>query len=172
VATILELAAYADLPAETVLRVLLRKPTNESAEKRVAAAVEALGLPDYPRPDGHIEVLPAEVETPATATAMVPARSDVPALADGRELATDLRSLFEVLLERLDRNRRERVDDLALTVDLTTESWRMVDRRLGRLEKILERLNREDYFERRREPGKAEIRHLDDVRRKAPDAGA
>jgi hypothetical protein len=170
VATILELAAYADLPAETVLRVLLRKPTNESAEKRVAAAVEALGLPDYPRPDGHVEVLPADVETPATA--MVPARQDVPALTDGHELATDLRSLFEVLLERLDRNRRERVDDLALTVDLTTESWRMVDRRLGRLEKILERLNREDYFERRREPGRAEIRHLDDVRRKAPDTGA
>jgi hypothetical protein len=80
--------------------------------------------------------------------------------------------LFQVLLDRLDRNRRERIDDLALTVDLTTEGWRMVDRRLGRLEKIIDRLSREDYFERRSQPGRAEIRHLDDIRRKAPDANA
>lgn len=170
-ATILELAAHAELPAETVLRVLLREPTSESAQKRVAEAVEALGLPDYPRPDGHIEILPAEDEPPA-APAALPARVDLPNVTESNELATELRSLFEVLVLRLDRNRRERIDDLALTVDLTTEGWRMVDRRLGRLEKIIERLSREDYFERRREPGRAEVRHLDDIRRKAPDAGA
>ena len=167
-ATILELAAYAELPAETVLRVLLREPVNEAAQKRVADAVEALGLPEYPRPDGHIEVLPAEDEPHAT----LPARTELADVSDGHELATELRSLFGVLLERLDRNRRERIDDLALTVDLTTEGWRMVDRRLGRLEKIVERLSREDYFERRRQPGEAEVRHLDDIRRKAPDASA
>ncbi len=175
--TILELAAYAELPAETVLRVLLREPTNESAQKRVAEAVEALGLPDYPRPDGHIEVHSAEDEPPAAPAALpalpaLRARMDLPNTIEGNELATELRSLFEVLVLRLDRNRRERIDDLALTVDLTTEGWRMVDRRLGRLEKIIERLSREDYFERRREPGRAEVRHLDDIRRKAPDAGA
>jgi hypothetical protein len=177
VATILELAAYAELPAETVLRVLLREPTNESAQKRVAAAVEALGMPDYPRPDGHVEVLPAEGETLALAAApeaptALPAHLDLPSAAgDGHELATELRSLFEVLLERIDRNRRERIDDLALTVDLTTEGWRMVDRRLGRLEKIVERLSREDYFERR-QLDRAEVRNLDDMRRKKPDVGA
>ena len=46
--TILDLAAHADLPAETVLRVLLREPVNEAAEKRVAEAVEALGLARLP----------------------------------------------------------------------------------------------------------------------------
>ena len=163
--TILDLAAHADLPAETVLRVLLREPVNEAAEKRVAAAVEALGLPDYPRPDGHVEVLPALEEQPPPAAAL-PARPAPPAVPDEHTLA----ELFQVLLDRLDRNRRERTDDLALTVDLTTEGWRMVDRRLGRLEKIIDRLSREDYFERRGQTGRAEIRHLDDLRRKAPDA--
>ena len=170
-ATILELAAYAELPAETVLRVLLREPTNESAQKRVEEAVAALGLPDYPRPDGHIDVLPVEDEPPA-ATVALPARTDLPDVRDSHELTPDLRSLFEVLLERIDRNRRERIDDLALTVDLTTEGWRMVDRRLGRLEKIIERLSREDYFERRRSTGGAEVRHLDAMRRTKPDADA
>ena len=164
-ATILDLAAHADLPAETVLRVLLREPVNEAAEKRVAEAVEALGLPDYPRPDGHVEVLPAVEEQPPPPAAL-PARTAPPAVTDEHTLV----ELFQVLLDRLDRNRRERIDDLALTVDLTTEGWRMVDRRLGRLEKIIDRLSREDYFERRGQPGRAEIRHLDDIRRKAPDA--
>ena len=163
--TILDLAAHADLPAETVLRVLLREPVNEAAEKRVAEAVEALGLPDYPRPDGHVEVLPAIEEQPPPPAAL-PARTAPPAVTDEHTLV----ELFQVLLDRLDRNRRERIDDLALTVDLTTEGWRMVDRRLGRLEKIIDRLSREDYFERRGQPGRAEIRHLDDIRRKAPDA--
>jgi len=164
-ATILDLAEHADLPAETVLRVLLREPVNEAAEKRVAAAVEALGLPDYPRPDGHVEVLPAVEEQPPP-PAVFPARTAPPAVTDEHTLV----ELFQVLLDRLDRNRRERIDDLALTVDLTTEGWRMVDRRLGRLEKIIDRLSREDYFERRGQPGRAEIRHLDEIRRKAPDA--
>jgi hypothetical protein len=164
-ATILDLAEHADLPAETVLRVLLREPVNEAAEKRVAEAVEALGLPDYPRPDGHVEVLPAVEEQPPPPAAL-PARTAPPAVTDEHTLV----ELFQVLLDRLDRNRRERIDDLALTVDLTTEGWRMVDRRLGRLEKIIDRLSREDYFERRGQPGRAEIRHLDDIRRKAPDA--
>ena len=163
--TILDLAAHADLPAETVLRVLLREPVNEAAEKRVAEAVEALGLPDYPRPDGHVEVLPAVEEQPPPPAAL-PARTAPPAVTDEHTLV----ELFQVLLDRLDRNRRERIDDLALTVDLTTEGWRMVDRRLGRLEKIIDRLSREDYFERRGQPGRAEILHLDDIRRKAPDA--
>ena len=163
--TILDLAAHADLPAETVLRVLLREPVNEAAEKRVAEAVEALGLPDYPRPDGHVEVLPAVEEQPPPPAAL-PAQTAPPAVTDEHTLV----ELFQVLLDRLDRNRRERIDDLALTVDLTTEGWRMVDRRLGRLEKIIDRLSREDYFERRGQPGRAEIRHLDDIRRKAPDA--
>jgi len=61
--------------------------------------------------------------------------------------------------------RRVGTYDLALTIDLTTDGWRNVDRRLGRLEKIVERLSREEYFEGRRPAAGAEIHRLDDARR-------
>ena len=35
--------------------------------------------------------------------------------------------------------RRERMEDLELIVDLITSGWRSVDRRLGRVERMLER---------------------------------
>ena len=161
-ATVLELAAHADLPVETVLRVLLREPTNEAAAQRVAEAVAELGLPDYPRPDGHVEVV-AVVEEPHEL--VLHERRPVPA-ADGRELVAELRDVFQDLLGRLDRERRERIDDVALTTDLITEGWRTVDRRLGRLEKIIQRLDRFEYFEGGATADtKAEVRRLDDVRR-------
>ncbi|HET9674400.1 MAG TPA: hypothetical protein VFP31_06265 [Gaiellaceae bacterium] len=161
-ATVLELAAHADLPVETVLRVLLREPTNEAAARRVAEAVAELGLPDYPRPDGHVEVVAMEEEPPDL---VVHERRPVPT-ADGQELAAELRDVFQDLLRRLDRERRERIDDVALTTDLITEGWRTVDRRLGRLEKIIERLDRYEYFEGgTKSDSKAEVHRLDDVRR-------
>jgi hypothetical protein len=159
--TVLELAAHAQLPVETVLRVLLREAVNEAAAQRVAEAVAELGLPDYPRPDGHVEVVPEE-EAPAEL--VLHERRPVPAAVE-QELAVELRDVFQDLVGRLDRERRERIDDVALTTDLITEGWRTVDRRLGRLEKILERLDRYEYFESGGADGKAEVRRLDDVRR-------
>ncbi len=161
-ATVLELAAHADLPVETVLRVLLREPTNEAAARRVAEAVAELGLPDYPRPDGHVEVVALEEEP---SELVVHEHRPVPEV-NGQELAAELRDVFQDLLRRLDRERRERIDDVALTTDLITEGWRTVDRRLGRLEKIIERLDRYEYFEGgTKADTKAEVRRLDDVRR-------
>lgn len=158
--TVLELAAHAQLPVETVLRVLLREPVNEAAAQRVAEAVAVLGLPDYPRPDGHVDVV-AEQDAPAE---LVLHERPVPAAAE-QELAVELRDVFRDLVGRLDRERRERIDDVALTTDLITEGWRTVDRRLGRLEKIIERLDRYEHFESGKADGKAEVRRLDDVRR-------
>ena len=158
--TVLELAAHAQLPVETVLRVLLREPVNEAAAQRVAEAVAELGLPDYPRPDGHVDVVEEE-EAPAEL--ILHEQRAVPVA--GRELAVELRDVFQDLVGRLDRERRERIDDVALTTDLITEGWRTVDRRLGRLEKIIERLDRYEYFESGKVDGKAEVRRLDDVRR-------
>ena len=158
--TVLELAAHAHLPVETVLRVLLREPVNEAAAQKVAEAVAELGLPDYPRPDGHVDVV-AEEEAPAE---LVLQERPFPAAAE-QELAVELRDVFRDLVARLDRERRERIDDVALTTDLITEGWRTVDRRLGRLEKIIERLDRYEYFESSKADGKAEVRRLDDVRR-------
>jgi hypothetical protein len=160
-ATVLELAAQADLPVETVLRVLLREPVNEAAAKKVAEAVAELGLPDYPRPDGHVDVV-AEEEAPAELVLHEQRPAPAPA---GQELAVELHDIFQDLVGRLDRERRERIDDVALTTDLITEGWRTVDRRLGRLEKIIERLDRYEYSESGTADGKAEVRRLDDVRR-------
>lgn len=157
--TVLELAAHAQLPVETVLRVLLREPVNEAAAQKVAEAVDELGLPDYPRPDGHVDVVAEE----APGELVLHEQRPVPAA--GQELAVELRDVFQDLMGRLDRERRERIDDVALTTDLITEGWRTVDRRLGRLEKIIERLDRYEYFESGKADGKAEVRRLDDVRR-------
>ncbi len=159
--TVLELATHADLPVETVLRVLLREPTNEAAQRKVAEAVAVLGLPDYPRPNGHVDVVP--LEEPARD----PSVELATAASAAHELVAELRSMFAEVLDRLDRERRERIDDVGLTTELITEGWRTVDRRLGRLEKIVERLDRYEYFERQGTDSgaTAEIRRLDDVRR-------
>ena len=158
--TVLELAAHAQLPVETVLRVLLREPVNGAAAQKVAEAVAELGPPDYPRPDGHVDVV---AEEEAQGELVLHEQRPVPAA--GQELAVELRDVFQDLMGRLDRERRERIDDVALTTDLITEGWRTVDRRLGRLEKIIERLDRYEYFESDTVDGKAEVRRLDDVRR-------
>jgi hypothetical protein len=159
--TVLELAAHAELPVETVLRVLLREPTNEAAARKVSEAIAELGPPDYPRPNGNVEVVDEEEES-----AELVVHDHRPVVASGQELAVELRDVFQDLLGRLDRERRERIDDVALTTDLITEGWRSVDRRLGRLEKIMERLDRYTYFESGSgSAAKAEVHQLDDVRR-------
>ena len=132
--TVLELAQHAGVSTETVLRVILREPVNENARRRVGEAIAALGMPDYPRPDGHIEVLPAEAES----VAVEPAGTDA--------VVDEVRGLFREIIEGVRRERRERIDDVALTTDLIVDGWRNVDRRLGRLEKMVERLDRREYF--------------------------
>ena len=161
---VLQLAAHTGLPAKTVLRVLLRQPTNEAAQRKVAEAVTLIGLPDYPRPSGHIEVLPD------VGTALEPAQTSVEApktelepIDQTQELVTEFRGAVQQLLGRLDRERRERIDDLALSTDLFIEGWQSVDRRLGRLEKMIERVDQRQQFERPRGIG-AEIHRLEDRR--------
>jgi len=161
---VLQLAAHTDLPVQTVLRVLLRQPTNEAAQKKVAEAVKLIGLPDYPRPDGHIEVLPA------AGTALEPATFPAETTETGleaadptQELVTEFRGAVQQLLGRLDRERRERIDDLSLSTDLFIEGWQSVDRRLGRLEKMIERIDQRQQFDRGRGVG-ADVHRLEDRR--------
>jgi uncharacterized coiled-coil protein SlyX len=148
--TILELAQHAELPAETVLRVILREPTSESAQRAVAEAVAVLGPPDYPRPNGYVEVLPddreqhTELAVPETAPA--PALDEA-VLAEVRSVVTpateqvsQLRLLLAEFVQRLKAERRERVEDLELMSELMIEGWKNVDRRLGRIEKAMSRL--------------------------------
>jgi uncharacterized coiled-coil protein SlyX len=146
--TILELAQHAGLPAETVLRVILREPTSESAQRAVAEAVAVLGPPDYPRPNGSVEVLPDDREQTELAVPAAPAPAlDETVLAEVRSVVTpateqvsQLRLLLAELVQRLKAERRERIEDLELMTELMTEGWKNVDRRLGRIEKVVSRL--------------------------------
>ena len=129
-ATIQEIARYSGLLTATVLRVVLREPTSEQAKRRVAEAVRTLGPPEYPRPDGSIEVLPADL-APALRE---PVRSELAQIRD-------LREACESLVAQLQRERRERIEDLELLTELLVTGWTGVDRRLGRLEKVVGRID-------------------------------
>lgn len=60
----------------------------------------------------------------------------------GEEVAA-LRHLHEQVIARLERERSDRVGDLDLVTELIVEGWQSVDRRLGRIERMLERLELE-----------------------------
>ena len=70
------------------------------------------------------------------------------ALSEADRLTVQLGSLLEDIVHSLNEmrrdvlaDRRDRVDDLAVLVDLLTTSWSGVDRRLGRIERSLARLD-------------------------------
>lgn len=165
-ATILELARHADVAAESVLRVVHGEPVSSQIAERVQAAIEALGPPPYPyngsapRPaQASVELARRELlETFAQTTAELEAR-----LPEGvgsvvyealrvevRPVAqhvSQIEGLVEHLVSRLERldagvdaERRERLEDLQLLTELITSGWRTVDARLGRVERILQRL--------------------------------
>jgi hypothetical protein len=164
VATILELAAYADVSVENVLRVVHGEPVSEDVERRVQKAIDTLGAPPMPR---HVEVLPAldpRVPTTeellerfqATASELEAASQGVGSVVyealrvEMRPVAqhvAELGALFERMVSRLDKvsdsvedERRDRLQDVALLTDLITSGWRSVDRRLARLEQVVARI--------------------------------
>lgn len=188
-ATILELAAYAEVSAENVLRVVHGESVSEDIERRVQDAIEALGDPPYPR---RIEVLPAvpagvgalqddlferfqaaaaELETavPQGVGSVVYEALRVEVRPVAQHVA-ELGALFERMLARLedvsigvDDERRDRVEDVSLLTELITTGWRSVDRRLARLEQIVARI--ESGRNGRRE---ARLYQLDDAAGTAP----
>ena len=187
VATILELAAYADVSAENVLRVVHGESVSEEVERRVREAIDAIGDPPYPV---RVEVLPAV--PPGASTEELLARLQATAaeleasLPEGvgsvvyealrvevRPVAqhvAELGALFERMLARLEQvstsvedERRDRLQDVALLTELVTSGWRSVDRRLARLEQIVARI--ESGRNGRRE---ARLYRLDDAAGSAP----
>jgi exonuclease VII small subunit len=164
VATILELADYADVSAENVLRVVHGEPVSEEVERRVSEAIGALGVPPYPR---QVEVLPAippgassdellerfrataaelEAAVPEGVSSIVYEALRVEVRPVAQHVA-ELGALFERMLARLEAvstsvedERRDRLEDVALLTELVTSGWRSVDRRLARLEKIVARI--------------------------------
>ena len=192
-ATILELAAYAEVSAENVLRVIHGEPVSEEVEQRVRRAIEALGPPPPQRLTDVLPALPEEragghdalVERLRGAAAELEAtlpegvgtvvyealRVEVRPVA---QHVAELETLFERLLRRLEQvsgevesDRRERVEDVALLTELVTTGWRSVDRRLARLEQIVARIE----AGRNRLP-ETRLYRLDDPSGPAPATGA
>jgi polyhydroxyalkanoate synthesis regulator phasin len=164
VATILELAGYADISAENVLRVLHGEAVSEDVERRVQEAIDALGAPAYPRRVEVLPAVPADAVTDELLQRVQSATAELEAnLPQGvgsviyealrvevRPVAqhvAELGALFEHMLARLDEvstsvgdERRDRLEDVALLTELVTSGWRSVDRRLARLEQIVARI--------------------------------
>ncbi|MGH3022542.1 MAG: hypothetical protein ACRDNI_02695 [Gaiellaceae bacterium] len=150
-ATILELAAHAEVSAENVLRVVHGEPVNEEVERRVREAIAELGPPPYPRAPEVLPALPAaafelgETLTEGVGSTVHEAlRVEVQPVA--QEVA-ELGRLFQRMLDRLEtvgddveRERSDRLEDVALLTELVTSGWRSVDRRLARLENVVARI--------------------------------
>jgi hypothetical protein len=90
----------------------------------------------------------------------------------GRHIA-ELRGLSTQTIRRLERlqgdveaDQRARVEDLALLVDLIASGWRSVERRLDRLERVVDRVERSLE---ERAPGRSILR-LEDRRGLGPGA--
>ena len=165
-ATILELATFAGVSAENVLRVVHGEPVSQNIEQRVRRAIDELGVPGYPKPPP--EVLPAVTEDAAARSGqldrLTAATSELEAtLPQGvgtvvyealrvevgpvAKHVAELATLFDRMLQRLDKvstevgdERRERFEDVALLAELITSGWRSVDRRIARLEQIVTRI--------------------------------
>ena len=187
VATILELADYAEVSAENVLRVVHGEAVSEDIERRVHEAIDAIGAPPYPR---RVEVLPAippgvgtdellerlrataaelEASLPEGVGSVVYEALRVEVRPVAQHVA-ELGALFERLLARVEQvstsvedERRDRLEDVALLTELVTSGWRSVDRRLARLEQVVARI--EAGRTSRREP---RLYTLDDAADTAP----
>ena len=187
VATILELADYAEVSAENVLRVVHGEAVSEDVERRVHEAIDAIGAPPYPR---RVEVLPAippgvgtdellerlrataaelEASLPEGVGSVVSEALRVEVRPVAQHVA-ELGALFERLLARVEQvstsvedERRDRLQDVALLTELVTSGWRSVDRRLARLEQVVARI--ETGRNSRRE---ARLYRLDDAAGTAP----
>ena len=152
---LVEIAEKADVPVEGVVRVLTREPVSEAVKERVLAVLDDL-TPEQTRavqrfalaalhdvllrPDEGAD--PAGL--PATADEAPPA---LPAATGADAAFVQLGSVLGELAEAVrdlrretDEERRERVDDLAVIIDLITTGWQGLDARLGRIERQVSRL--------------------------------
>jgi hypothetical protein len=169
VSILVEIAEKADVPVEGVIRVLTREPVSDAVAQRVLDALDhltpeqtravqrfalaalhdvlprprAAEVPRYPEAEAAEEALaalPAAPEDESPQLQAAPATSDAALV----QLSSVLRELAEAvrdLRQETDEERRERVDDLAVLIDLITTGWQGLDARLGRIEKQIGRLD-------------------------------
>ena len=169
VSILVEIAELADVSVEGVVRVLTREPVSDAVKERVLAVLDDLnpeqtravqrfalaalhdvllrpGEPADDPSDGE-PATGADTAVPALPAAEVPAEPErLPAAASDAalvQLSSVLGELAEAvrdLRRETDAERRERVDDLAVLIDLITTGWQGLNGRLGRLERQLSRL--------------------------------
>ncbi len=106
---------------------------------RARAGVEALA-----ERTAELEAaLPARVSSALRSAAGGGAAGRAQPVAEVRGLSAQTIRRLERLETILEAERRARVEDLALLVDLVASGWRSAERRLDRLERTLERVERE-----------------------------
>jgi hypothetical protein len=114
----------------------------EQNRLRNVEAGDAIGRAREQLLDAVAEVV-GELENPSS----LDHRSGVVGIRPLADRMTVMDALFERLTQDLEgmkielgRARSERLEDLTLLVDLITTSWRAIDRRLGRIDRKLERM--------------------------------
>jgi hypothetical protein len=113
-------------------------PALEAAVERARDALETLAL----------RTAELEATVPERLGTAVRESIEAEVLPVGRHVA-EIRGLTNGTIRRLERlqldldaERRARVEDLAILVDLISSGWRGIDRRLDRLERTIDRLER------------------------------
>jgi hypothetical protein len=156
VSILVEIAEQADVSVEGVVRVLTREPVSEAVKERVLAVLDDLtpeqtravqrfalaALHDVLLRPGHAIDLahaPAAEADPPPELPAAAAGSDAALVQLGSVLG-ELAEAVRDLRRETDAERRERVDDLAVLIDLITTGWQGLDARLGRIEKQVSRL--------------------------------
>ena len=163
VSILVEIAQKADVSVEGVVRVLTREPVSDAIKERVLAvlddltpaqtrAVQRFALAalhdvversgDADQGDGAAPPDPGQLVLPVAA-----AEAELPtslgpdaALVELSSVLGELAEAVRDLRRETDAERRERVDDLAVLIDLITTGWQGLDARLGRIERQVSRL--------------------------------
>ena len=155
VSILVEIAEKADVSVEGVVRVLTREPVSEAVKERVLAVLDDLtpeqtravqrfalaALHDVLLQSGdaiELSAAPAADEDPPVLPAA--ATGSDAALVQLGSVLGELAEAVRDLRRETDAERRERVDDLAVLIDLITTGWQGLDARLGRIEKQVSRL--------------------------------
>ena len=160
---LVEIAEKADVSVEGVIRVLTREPVSDAIKTRVLAVLDDLtpeqtravqrfalaALHDVllrpedaellaePPPDENQLALPTG---PEPAPDLLPSTGSDAALVQLSSVLGELAEAVRDLRRETDAERRERVDDLAVLIDLITTGWQGLDTRLGRIERQVTRL--------------------------------
>lgn len=166
VSILVEIAEKADVSVEGVVRVLTREPVSDAIKERVLAVLDDLtpeqtravqrfalaALHDVLEQEGHVPQWPEPTAVPdenqlalpvvssGEEPEQVPAASSDAALVQLSSVLGELAEAVRDLRRETDAERRERVDDLAVLIDLITTGWQGLDTRLGRIERQVSRL--------------------------------